>query len=88
MKDRKHNKICSKFYICIAVDRSLVSYNVSRETLVNGYTSKHYPPTAAAYFTTNLYISNEKIWYATTFAGVREVLRDVLAVLCVENHTV
>ena len=38
MKDRKHNKICSRFYICIAVDRSLVSYNVSRETLVSVYT--------------------------------------------------
>ena len=87
MKDRKHNKICSRFYICIAVDRSLVSYNVSREILVNGYTGSLLP-TAASYFTTNLYISNEKIWYATTSAGGREVLRDVLAVLCVGNHTV
>ena len=43
MKDRKHNKICSRFYICIAVDRSLVSYNVSRETLVNGYTGSLSP---------------------------------------------
>ena len=87
MKDRKHNKICSRFYICFAVDLWCLT-RVSRETLVNGYTSKHYPPTAASYFTTNLYISNEKIWYATTSAGVREVLRDVLAVLCVGNHTV
>ena len=87
MKDRKHNKICSRFYICIAVDRSLVSYNVSRETLVSVYTGSLLS-TAASYFTTNLYISNEKIWYATTSAGVREVLRDVLAVLCVKNHTV
>ena len=87
MKDRKHNKICSRFYICIAVDRSLVSYNVSRETLVSVYTGSLLP-TATRHFTTNLYISNEKIWYATTSAGVREVLRDVLAVLCVGNHTV
>ena len=43
MKDRKHNKICSRFYICIAVDRSLVSYNVSRETLVSVYTGSLSP---------------------------------------------
>ena len=43
MKDRKHNKICSRFYICIAVDRSLVSYNVSRETLVSIYTGSLLP---------------------------------------------
>ena len=43
MKDRKHNKICSRFYICIAVDRSLVSYNVPRETLVSVYTGSLSP---------------------------------------------
>ena len=43
MKDRKHNKICSRFYICIAVDRSLVSYNVSGETLVSVYTGSLSP---------------------------------------------
>ena len=48
----------------------------------------HRSPSSPLHFTTYLYISNEKIWCTTTSAGVREVLRDVLAVLCVGNHTV
>ena len=64
-----------------------IFYNVSCEIsfgryILNNRCSSPLP------FTTYLYISNEKIWCTTTSAGVREVLRDVLAVLCVGNHTV
>ena len=68
MKDRKHNKICSRFYICIAVDRSLVSYNVSRETLVSVYTGS-LPPQLPG-ISLQIYISAMKRY------GMRQPLQE------------